>query len=327
MLTERKSLLIKRFTSFSMLLVLLTHNVITSDTFLGDVFYVLVFRTFTRIAVPVFFAVSSFLLFHNYNYTKIWKRTKTLFFPFIIWSVISYCIFAVFPLLPFLKPFFNTSVSLTISGFVESVFISPKNGSLWFLRDLYILVLLSPIIQILLRFKKISYFVCVSLAVIWLGDLNYSFMVESAFFFFLGALIANNLFFWDKEAASNRCAYLCVILYAVFLCACSYISVNYSINPMIITKISILIGLPLLLYVKKLFLVETVLTRFLDWFKKYSFFLFVTNSIILSFTKKNVNKFNTSNTFLYCYTPLFCFFCVVVGYRLWPSAYFVSIYS
>lgn len=285
----KNSILINRLTSFSLLLVLLMHNVITSETFYGEIFYVFIFRTFTRVAVPVFFTISSFLLFNNYNLGKLKKRTKTLFIPFIIWSTISYVIFSCFPLIPFLSPFFNSPVEISLGSFLNSTFISPKNGSLWFLRDLYLLVLLSPFINQLIKNKRASYYVFCFLGIIWIYDLNYSFMVESTFFFYCGALLSNDRLnfgnFCNKEF-SSKTVYIMVLFYIILCLYLSFVTVQFAVNPMIISKILIVVGLLVLYAMKTIFLSLNIFTGILDWFKKYSFLLFVTNSIILSFTKK-----------------------------------------
>lgn len=284
MITKKDSLAITRLSSFSMLLILIMHNIITSNSFAGEVFYTYIFRTFTRTAVPIFFLISSYLLFNNYSVEKIRKRTKTLLLPFFIWSLISYCIFAFLPMIPGLGTYFNNQLDFTIGDFLKSIFVSPQNGSLWFLRDLYILTLLSPIIHYITNKRWIAYIIISFLLIVWCIDLEYTFLVESSLFFIVGALISKYDVSLTKYGQENK--YVLPTYFFIITPLLSYFTINGNYNPMIITKVSIIIGLICLYLSINIFTRQNIIMRSLDNFKKYSFILFVTNSIIIAFTKK-----------------------------------------
>ena len=129
-----------------------------------------------KVAVPTFFFISGFLFFFKIKefstevyLTKKKKRIKSLLIPYIIWNTIA---FLVFMLAKFVGVnSFVTNFSLgddiisnivKIYGYTVSwkgvsiihvpfTFRTPIDGPLWFIRDLMILSVLSPLIYWLIR--------------------------------------------------------------------------------------------------------------------------------------------------------------------------------
>lgn len=114
-----------------------------------------------RCAVPMFFAISGYLFFRNIeNWNELWgkmrKRCKTLVVPYLI-----ACLFpALFALgmeaLPWTKAFMNggafpDNLSKPWYSLICMLYVDAGNGSpyafhLWFLRDLIVIVALSPVL-------------------------------------------------------------------------------------------------------------------------------------------------------------------------------------
>ena len=139
----------------------------------------------SAIGVPLFFIISGFLLFYKVDFNKevylkkIKSRVHTLLVPYIIWNFVGFLILltkihpkfaSLFPLLKgyridiveFLKCFWAIALPSSPIG-VEHT--TPIDTPLWYVRDLMILVLCSPIIYwIIKRFKG---YVIVLLGVIW----------------------------------------------------------------------------------------------------------------------------------------------------------------
>lgn len=118
-----------------------------------------------RCAVPFFFAISGYLFFQGideedtYIYVKLWmkirKRIRTLLVPYLIACLFPVIFYLVLEYIPGIDDFMNTK------GFSENlekplielfyfIFWDAGNGSpyafqLWFLRDLILIVLLSPL--------------------------------------------------------------------------------------------------------------------------------------------------------------------------------------
>ena len=99
-----------------------------------EVLKIIVSQTLVKVAMPTFFIISGYLFFANnekFNkeiyWQKIWRRVKTLLIPYIIWNMI---------------------MAIKLKIFNLSIFVEPANMPLWFLRDLIIVSLLTPILYI-----------------------------------------------------------------------------------------------------------------------------------------------------------------------------------
>ena len=121
------------------------------------------FRRFLQqlflLAVPAFFAISGYLFFDwqgkftkDVYAQKIRKRVKTLLVPYLLWNLI---VWAVNTLGPLLLPSLAAGRGATLADYDISRFLMAfwDNGGgkpvciqLWFLRDLIVTCLLSPII-------------------------------------------------------------------------------------------------------------------------------------------------------------------------------------
>lgn len=97
----------------------------------------------TDVAVPTFFAMSAFLLFRNYTInkykSKLKSRVKSLLIPYFIFSAL-FLIFA-YSVTYFLKG----EIQLTFKQGVEEFLLASNNPPTWYLRTLFLFVVLSPI--------------------------------------------------------------------------------------------------------------------------------------------------------------------------------------
>ena len=164
------------------------------------------------VCVPCFFLISGFLMFNQSIFStfiyqkKLKSRYHSLLVPYLTWNFIGFLIFLVkmhpalsshFPSLNgfrvdievFLMSFWDTNLpkDINIGG--------PIDFPLWYVRDLILLVLASPIIYWLIRKLK-SVFV-VLMGIVWFFNLQLSIGIpllsgQSLFFFPLGAYFAIN---------------------------------------------------------------------------------------------------------------------------------------
>lgn len=119
-----------------------------------------------RCAVPLFYAISGYLFFLNLNnknilWAKIKKRIMTLVVPYIIAALFFPCFYIIVSLIPSTARFFNsesisTIFNLPVWNIFQSIFYDPLAFHLWFLRDLIIIVALSPFLYYI---KNIRYYI------------------------------------------------------------------------------------------------------------------------------------------------------------------------
>ena len=167
------------------------------------------------ICVPLFFFISGFLFFYNVDFCKeIYKkkvksRYKTLLVPYLIWNFIGFLILITqmhprfLSLFPLLKDY-RIDITEFFSYFwvrelpmdpPEAERAFPINAPLWFIRDLMILVLASPIIYYLI--KKIKVIFILLMGIIYYFNLAKYLGIpetchQSIFFFPLGAFFSLN---------------------------------------------------------------------------------------------------------------------------------------
>lgn len=146
----------------------------------------------SAIAVPLFFFISGFTFFRNYQPrlypSKLKTRFHSLVVPYLIWNTIALIIAIIYTYTPLSqviagREIFTPSVANVLSG----IFLYKYNYTFWFLYNLIIFVVLSPVFDLLLRRKWLSllssavFLILPLFASSFLG-IDFSFIV----FYFLG---------------------------------------------------------------------------------------------------------------------------------------------
>ncbi len=226
----------------------------------------------SKLCVPSFFFISGFLFFNKTFFNKILyiqkvnTRVQSLFIPFILWNII-----AVFSLLfksniPFVSNYYppieikislerilntffcnsnNSGIIVFPPNFPPPLDICPINIPLWYVRELMIMVLLSPLTYwIIKKGGKLSIIV---LALIWyttpllLPKAHYFPMFIQALFFFSWGAFYNihqiNFIHLFREAK-----YIFCILY--FIIAMTDALTKGSTYSLYIHTLGLLVGIP-----------------------------------------------------------------------------------
>ena len=153
------------------------------DTFSRIVIFI------TEVCVPLFFAISGYLFFRNtpekpdvkWFWGKISSRFFTLVIPYLIAVIVAWgCYY-----------FAIREVPSMVSGFFgdnwkDPLFVfwkGPINMSLWFIRELIVLVVISPLVYLLVRY--LSWVGVLALGVLWAFKIG----PAPAFFFSAGACL------------------------------------------------------------------------------------------------------------------------------------------
>lgn len=201
-----------------------------------------------RTAVPLFFLISGFLFFYKISsftledyIKKLKKRIKSLFIPYIFWNLAV--LFLTFLSQIFLSSLLSGRSKLLVDYNATdylNIFWDYKDGmpicyQFWFIRDLIIIVILSPIVYNFIKYTKI-YGITI-LGMLWIVDLWFdivSFSIESFFFFSLGAWFSMNRKDFTKVVSSLRwtstMAYIVLIVINTYLWYYKITSYNYLHN-------------------------------------------------------------------------------------------------
>lgn len=211
----------KRITSLRFLLIVLVvfiHNNFTVESIAesienggADILFVqnafgkwiqlFITQGIARCAVPLFFLFAAYLQgVKNDDYrTLIKKKTKSLFMPFIIRTAIYGFYFAGLKLIvlkiapQFIQNPQSTALSWAPIDWIHKIFgyKLKENGELelpgfayqfWFIRDLIILIVISPVLKFCIKKFPIGFFILIT--ILFLGQLQLYFIAEQALFFY-----------------------------------------------------------------------------------------------------------------------------------------------
>lgn len=167
--------------------------------------------TLRGLSVPIFFFISGYVFFLGVTWSikvyerKLQKRIKTLLIPFVIWNLIALlitlskkiCFPVLFPTIA------NMEWNVTLSGLLNTFwdashgifvpitspivnYIYPQAVPLWFVRDLMIVVLFTPVLFYLLKYIRqyLVYLLGIAWFVLGYWDFGHVNQLLTAFFFF-----------------------------------------------------------------------------------------------------------------------------------------------
>ena len=172
---------------------------------LHDILQHLISNEFASIAVPLLYFISGFLFFAHNNFSyltyrnKIKKRIHSLLIPYLFWNI---AVFGLFFLTQTCLSSMTSGINKLIVNYTLSdwlgIFWNHRDGmpicyQFWFIRDLMVVVLCSPIIYLFVRYFKLIGII--TLGLFWcLGmSLHITGFSSAAFFFFsFGAWFAIN---------------------------------------------------------------------------------------------------------------------------------------
>jgi surface polysaccharide O-acyltransferase-like enzyme len=179
-----------------------------------SVFYVcsqLFSQILGRVAVPLFFFLSGFLFFQNIDgFTKqdylrklktIWK---TLLIPYLFWNITVLFIYYIAQNIPTLDMWFNHKADYNFQYILGSLWGLPNETGMtyprayqfWFIRDLMVAVVLTPVIYFFIRKAKV--YGVLLLGVLWFFNWWFDVVevrglsIVAVFFFTAGAWFGSN---------------------------------------------------------------------------------------------------------------------------------------
>ncbi len=198
------------------------------SSFLVD-FEDLISQGFGLSAVPLFFGISGYLFFYNSSFTveffkkKYLSRVRTLLVPFVLWLGISFFVFFILQTIPGTDAFFKEKriINFSLSDVIQKTISSPLCYQFWYIRDLILFVLISPILYLFVRY--LSYFGLFAIFIVWnLGVIFPVISMEGLLLFCFGAFIAiHQRKFLEYSISKNA---ICIIgfIYFAFLLAWTF---------------------------------------------------------------------------------------------------------
>ena len=247
----------------------------------------------TRIAVPLFFLISGFLFISNSSFTlqdyklKVSKRFKTLVIPYLFWALFGLLFYFVMQTIPQSQGFFTKKLikDYNFIEWINAIFNEPIPYQLWFLRDLIVMVILSP--AIVFCIKKLKVFFLLVVFFFWFQNLDSIFLTSEALLFFsigiyLKIFKAEFIVFKPKKTLLLLSVWMLILAIKTMA---TFEESWYWLN-IVLLKVSILIGVVAFWWSYDYFQKQIVNNRIVLFTIEFSFFIYLTHEPFLTIIKK-----------------------------------------
>lgn len=239
---------------------------------------------FTSIAVPMFFMLSGMLFFRRFEIRKIKDKLKSRFFsvliPYLVWASLYYLYFILVTRIPFISNLINNSEPVEISLIMYLKWLWPNSYyTLWFLKNLIIFILMTPVIWALLNNHAhgcptglVVLGVLIFISQFGLGNFH---LPEGMIYYLIGSYIGLNCRNYLQKGS---------LFLSIFGLGYFFISIGTGLAfEYELCKIVLLIAL---WYIMDLFASERVLPKFMF----FSFFTYLAHDALLQGIKKIMLK-------------------------------------
>ncbi len=333
-----------KYSSFVLMLMVVLLHCYNFSTKIGghvivlqkDVFWFieqLLSNGLTRIAVPLFFIISGYLFVLNSKFTaidfwnKIKKRISTLVVPYLIWALFGLIFYLVIQSIPQFQSFFNKKLikDYSMVEWINSIINEPIPYQLWFLRDLIVLVGLSPLLYFMI--KKLPIVYLLGLFGFWIFNQDSFFLTsESILFFSLGMY----LHIYKIEKTPRKPLLFCSLWLLIVAIKTVYaIFYNVDLIELFLLKTSILLGLIGFWQIYDVVYDSGIKVPLMKKWVPYTFFIYVFHEPLLTVVKKSLFHIvaKTSVNYFIVYISSFIIVicsCVVFGFLVKstvPSVY------
>jgi peptidoglycan/LPS O-acetylase OafA/YrhL len=256
-------------------------------------------KTCDLLAVPCFFLMSGFLFFWGFSWSlknykkKLTSRVRTLLIPLLFWSNLVLLGYFILQQMPLMRGLFTGRRGIVSEFGIFEYFNAlvgitqhPYAFQLWFLRDLFLLTLVSPLIYF--GVKKIPYLWCPLFVACYVFDIWFlsALEIRSVAFFTIGAFLAvsgRSPFLLDRSG----------IFAAIVFCVCMVFDFfNHSINLSLLTRnVEVFSIVVFALFISGKIVKYKKMKNLFLLLANFSFFLFVFHEPLLSFATRLFFKF------------------------------------
>jgi hypothetical protein len=273
--------------------------------------------TFTCIAVPLYFLISSvFLYSREISYKdNIKKKCGTIVLPYCLWAVLEILFLFTAQNISFSKPYFAKIIIKDFSlwdwlgAFTgkSGMFADlPLNYPLWFLRDLFILNIFFPVIKKIIDAFPAGAFT--AFFIIWIGAINIYIVRSDALFFFAAGyyIVKYNI---DYNHLDNIKIYDISIMYGIIIITLLFFGDKIPV----IGYINILIGILFLLKISKYLVKKEKVYQVLLILEKQQFFIYAAHGVFLAVLVKASSKIMPmKNGWLLIHYFGICILCIII---------------
>lgn len=253
---------------------------------------------FGHCAVPTFFMLSAFLFYRNFSidnfHDKLKKRFKTLCIPYLFWNLFYCILFTSFHYIPIIRNSTNTTTEFNLTENLYGILMS-QYTPLWFVRNLIVYVVFSPVIFYLIKNRITGIVVIITTILINLFGIEFSY--KSVFYWFpiyiVGAYLGKHYseIIMTKSFRSKQILVICFITFTLSFLILYFTNSSYSY---FIYRLVSPIGLWILLD----YLINYGKIKMKDTYT-YSFFIYVNHFFILTALQRIITNMLGSNNIVY----------------------------
>lgn len=264
-------------------------------------------------AVPLFFLFSGYLQFSKKNnyICLLKKRTKSLFIPYIIWTLLNVLLFYIAQSIPQLTVFFQNENNIVrnfktldwINLFWQHSNSCPFVYQFWFLRNLIILVLFSPVLTYVA--KKFPFLSLVGITIGYINGLPLAFD-KAIFFYMAGWYFAEYKISFFKIADKIKWMEYLVLLVLILIA---------NINNYDIFGIGTIISCLFFLKISKLIIEKEKLFSIANYLSGFSFFLYAIHTPFLGTSLNKISWKIIPLHGVWCLVQFIipCLLCIIIG--------------
>ena len=274
-----------------------------------------------NIAVPLFFLISGFLFFfkddifkyENYK-NKLRKRVKSLLIPYLIWNVLVLMLYVV---VQNLAPSMNSGRNKLIADYTLHDYVlsfwsmsfineggvsGPIDSPLWFIRDLMVMVFISPLIYWLIRKLDVLVPILLGMAYIIVADTGVQgFSMTALAFFSIGAYFG--IVKLDFVKLSRAIIKFSSVIYSVILLFI-LIVMGYGYQSWL-SRLAIIIGVFMVIGIAS-YLVDQYSCKINAFLTSSTFFIFASHSEILKIVIRLTSRLGVNSDLFYCVAYFVC---------------------
>lgn len=177
----------------------------------GNILY-FIQEALCRSAVPVFFIISGYLFFQNITEfkkevysSKVKSRIRTLLIPYLLWNFIALTEYLIkhLPMLSSVFPNIHKQI-INVNFFIGAFWVMPNGGCpilypFWYIRDLMVLIIISPFIYFMVKKLRVFYPILLLIGMFCSIKLLPGLSLTSMFFFSVGCYWA----LYKKDSLPN----------------------------------------------------------------------------------------------------------------------------
>lgn len=270
-----------------------------------------------QIAVPMFFLLSGFCFFRNYDNSKyaskLSSRAKTLLIPFLIWNTFALVLNAVVSWIPALVEISHRELfELTPRNVLEGIFLYKYNYHFWFMFNLIIYVATSPLIYAAIKHKWVGLATIIGallLSELFPNLLTFSkFDVHFTVFYLLGSWLS--LHYRSDFIAKHKRKYIWIARASVVLCVIFKTYALYANSST--APIWLHVNLAILCLAAWIAFVPTTRKNVLDKYAQYAFPLYIVHPFVIPFVVKLLFFLLPKNTIFAACNYILAFLATVV---------------